>query len=295
MAATAGKLDNPSGSEAVASAKTDPERATSFGAGGSRTSDATTGVAIEIGETLSGQAAGGSAVAATVHGDQPRVAATVASRRDEYLIAQTVNPMAFGPLGALGAFGASPQFTALSNAQFSAMADQLSGPDIEVIDKIIPTGFTALGGFNSAPVQPPIIVARMTDEKAQQMEGQSGGGLVVAKNLPLRLADANFFAGMALVDPSVIHSVGERFAFAVQVVSDNAAPLANAEVFVYGTTTNTQAVTGADGQVSFSLATETLATIRGIMVQPASGFWNVLIRNPQLTTNAVNTIQVQPL
>jgi subtilisin len=269
------------------------EKATSSaGAGAPHTDAVTPSTAQPGGPRLSGQAAGGDAAAGR---DQPRVAATVARSRDEYLIAQTVNPMIFDPLGPLSVFSAGPQFTALSNAQFSAMADHLSGADIEVLDKIMPAVFTAFGGPAAGPTPSPIIVARMTDEKARQIEGQLGGGLVVAKNLPLRLAETDFFAGMNVVDPSVIHSVSERFAFTVQVVGDNTAPLANAEVFVYGTTTSTQAVTGANGQASFSLATETSATIRGIMVQPASGYWNVLIRNPQLTGNAVNTIQVQPL
>jgi subtilisin len=184
------------------------------------------------------------------------------------------------------------QFSALSSAQFSALADQLHGPEIKVIEKIMPSGLTAMASIG-APAPPAIIVAQMTHQKAQQVQAQAAGNFFVARNLPLRLADTNPFSGLSF-DPSVIHSTGAQLTFTVEVLGDRG-PLPNSQVFIFGGVGTTQGITDSSGRATLSMTAESAVTIQGIMVQPVSGYWNRLIRNPQLVPDSVNSVEVQPL
>ncbi|MFH6781485.1 MULTISPECIES: S8 family serine peptidase [Methylobacterium] len=229
----------------------------------------------------------------------------IASRHDEYLIIQAASPLglpALSPLVALAAsnfnvFGNTSndltnRLSALANLQLSAMADQL-GDDVQILDKIIPTGLSAMANAYAPPV-PSVIVARMPDEKAQQLQDSYVGQLVVARNAPLLPADASPFVGAMSVDPSVLRSAGARFTFTIEISGDQG-PLANAEVTVFGTFQTTQAVTDDHGRASFALSSETQGSIKGILAQPASDYWNLLIRDPQLIPDGVNAMRVRSL
>jgi subtilisin family serine protease len=203
----------------------------------------------------------------------------------------------FGTLGTLQPFGATSLLSSLgltSNAHFSALADQLHGADIEVLDKILPQGLFSVQSTH-APALPPIIVARTTPEKAQALKETSSGQLFVTRNVPLSLADVSSFSGQPVFrDPAVTTTSGEKYAFTVEVIDDNG-PLPNAEIYVYGSTTTAQGVTDRNGRATFSLGSESQATIRGLLVQPASGYWNMLLRSPQIATQSINSVRVRPL
>jgi len=198
----------------------------------------------------------------TASRDRSEARATITSAQDEYLIIQTARPLGLGPLGALFPDMAmvASQFSALSSAQFSALADQLHGPEIKVIEKIMPSGLTAMASIG-APAPPAIIVAQMTHQKAQQVQAQAAGNFFVARNLPLRLADTNPFSGLSF-DPSVIHSTGAQLTFTVEVLGDRG-PLPNSQVFIFGGVGTTQGITDSSGRATLSMTAESAVTIQG--------------------------------
>ncbi|MFE1602633.1 S8 family serine peptidase [Methylobacterium sp. ID0610] len=230
----------------------------------------------------------------------------ITQKRDEFLIAQVSDPSRAPPLdlaaflntqfGALlaGRPVAPPQFSVLSNPDFSMLADQLDGPDFEVIERIAPKGLTAVSTVDSPP-PPQLIVARMSPEKAESLKSTSGGRFLVTANPPLLMADAQSTAfAAAFQAPSVGNSVGAMLAFTIEVLGETA-PLPNTQIYVYGSTGTTQGITDQNGRASFSFAQETASTIRGIMIQPAHSYWNILIRRPALSETTVNSIQLRSL
>jgi subtilisin family serine protease len=175
-----------------------------------------------------------------------------------------------------------------------AVADQLNSPDIEVVEKMTPQGILAVPGAG-VPVLPTIVVARMTQEKAHALSSASGGRLLVARNEPLTLADAPVLVGQPIFrDPAVAHPAKVALSLTIEVQS-NGKRLSDAQVYLFGSRSTVDGVTGADGRVQLSLRHETEDTIRGVAVIPAADAWSRYIERPGLDPKGVNTIEVRPL
>jgi subtilisin family serine protease len=229
----------------------------------------------------------------------------VSSAPEEFLIAparsssglpplQTLAATFAGLTGLLGVPSAAALTPMTAAARLSALADQIHGGDIEVLERIAPTGLAAMDS-PASPAPPPLIVARMTPEKAEALSGSVQGEYIIARNSTLALADlGQFDARPVLLDPAVTRTAGGRFSFTV-TVQGTSGPLPNCDVFIYGTTTTVQSVTDANGQAVFSLGSESPGTIQGLLVQPSSGYWNRLIRSPQLSSTGTNTVVVDAL
>jgi subtilisin len=205
---------------------------------------------------------------------------TISERKGQYLIAarrpvvgmQTMN---FQPL------------------QFSVIEDALrSSPDIEVVDTVGAKNVVGAlsDGMGDAPS---VLVARMTEQKANMLHQQAQGRLVVERDQHLALMDPTF-RQPTLVAGS-IPNTGPVMATAFTVFGKDNAPLADAEVYLFGSLLPASGVTDARGQVSLSLFGETPQSIRGLYVKPKADYWSFYQRDPDISTTEGNVVMLRPL
>jgi len=177
--------------------------------------------------------------------------------------------------------------------ELDTLADQLQGADIEVIEKIAPQGILAVPG-GTAPV-PPILVARMTHERAQALAGASGGRLLITRNEPLTLAEAMPSGARSVFpDPAVARPLGRATAITIEVRC-NGKTLPRARVYLFGQNATTDGLTDANGQARLLLYDDTIDTISAAAVLPAADAWSRYIPRPSLDAGAVNLIELRPL
>jgi subtilisin len=205
---------------------------------------------------------------------------TVAERKKRYLISprQAVDGLA--------TLAASP-------LSLSSVEQALRGnPDIEIVDTIRPrnvVGALADGMGSSQGV----LVARMTDQKAGALHEQGQGRLLVERDQHLTMMDP------ALRQPtfvsSMLPSTGPVLAAAIVVVGKDGAPIADAEVSLFGSMLPASGVTDADGKVTLSLFGETATTVRGLYVKAKYDYWTFYQRDPAITTDEANVVTLRPL
>jgi hypothetical protein len=173
-------------------------------------------------------------------------------RKKQFLIAPRhpdgISPMGFSPLSL------SVVEQALRNS-----------PDIEIVDTVGPKNVVGaladgMGGSQG------VLVARMTDQKAGVLHQQGQGRLLVERDQYLGLMDAHALQPNFVT--SVVPSSGPAFTAVVKVVGKDGAPVAGAEVSLFGSMLPATAVTDASGQVTLSLFGETAASVRSLYVKP---------------------------
>ncbi len=174
------------------------------------------------------------------------------------------------------------------------LADQFGGADIEVVEKIMPHGILAVPG-DGAPVPPTVVVVRMTPEKALALRSASSGRLLVARNEPLTLADASLSGAWPIFrDPAVVRRLNATVPVTIEVQSKGA-PLADAQVYVFGAGTPVEGVTGRDGRVRLRLGGDGEEAVSSLVVIPRGDAWSRHIERPSLDPNVVNVIELRPL
>lgn len=206
----------------------------------------------------------------------------VAAERVEFLIAAAPQAMGHPWLAAASPYGAG---------DLEALADQLNGADIEIVEKIAPHGILAVQA-GGAPAQPTVVVARMTREKARALGAATGGRLIVARNEPLALADAGP-QRPRFCDPAVARPLRSGAPITVEV-QGNGKPLPNAQIYAFGRSSTAQAVTGANGRAQLVLL-QGEAELSSLAVIPAGEFWSRQIDQPLLDAEIVNTVELRPL
>jgi subtilisin len=200
-------------------------------------------------------------------------------RKKQFLIAPRhaggMSPMGFSPLSL------SSVEQALRNS-----------PDIDIVDTVGPknvVGALADGMGASHGV----LVARMTDQKASTLHQQGQGRLVVERDQYLGLMDAQTLQPGFV--SSVIPSSGPAFTAVVKVVSKDGAPVAGAEVSLFGSMLPATAVTDENGQVSLSLFGESAATVRSLYVKPKADYWSFYQRDPDVSPDEPNVVALRAL
>ncbi|UFZ03267.1 S8 family serine peptidase [Bradyrhizobium ontarionense] len=225
-----------------------------------------------------GQETGSGGQAAPATG-QP--AATIAPRRAQYMLA---------PRQQMGVETFSADF----------VVQQLTkSPDIEVVKTIHPP---QLFGFQSAdPGQVPLgpmVLARMAPDKAELLKTQAGARLAVERDAPLTyMLDPSLPqvpAPHQLPNPGVLIPLADGFSTTIEVVGE-AGPLAETEVYVFGSVWPVQGVTDANGHVTLRMQGETPDTIRSILVKPRVDYWTFWLDRPQLVPDGVTRIGAKPL
>jgi subtilisin family serine protease len=174
------------------------------------------------------------------------------------------------------------------------VAQQLKdNPEITVVKTIEPPRLLGLesvdgGGLGS------LVIARMSPDKAQLLQTQASGRLVVERDPPLTFVDQPMPPEARLPNLGVLvpHANGFKVTFEVRG-EDGALP--GATVYVFGSVWPTQGVTDNTGHITINVTGESPDTIRALYVNPRANHWSLWVDRPQLVPDTVTTIQLTPL
>lgn len=203
----------------------------------------------------------------------------VAERKGQYLIA------ARRPLGM--------QLMGVQPLQFSLIEQTLrASPDIEVVDTVGPKNIVGVLADGMTDV-PSVLVAKMSDQKANILNQQAQGRLIVERDQPLTLMDADF--QLPTMVASSAPKTGPVLATVVTVVGKDNMPIKDAEVYLFGSMLPATGMTDANGQVTLSLFGETPQSIRGLYVKPKADYWSFYQAQPDISVNEANVVGLRPL
>ncbi|GAB3421857.1 S8 family serine peptidase [Massilia agilis] len=232
------------------------------------------------------QGAGAPPESGTAASRQPR-GHVVGERKKRFLVAPRQPMVQMGPLGMLPmAF----QPLSLSTVEQALRA----APDIEVVGLVGDRRAASplaegMGGGHAEGV----LVARMTDQKAQDLHLQGQGRLLVERDQHLQLFEP------ALRQPNLVASLtptaGPAMSLAVLVLDGSGAPVPEAEVSLFGSLLPASGVTGQDGTATITMYGENPHTVRGLYVKPKSDFWSLYQRDPDLSATEPNVVTLRPL
>jgi subtilisin len=208
----------------------------------------------------------------------------VAERKKKYLVAPRQPASSLGPMN-LAAFGIAP--LPLSVVEQALQAN----PDIDVVETV---GARAAVGASAADgAAEGILVARMTDQKASELLQRGGGRLLVERDQHLYLSDP------MLRRPDLVSSLtpysGPMVEVTLVVLGLNGAPLAEAEVSLFGGMLPATGVTGPDGSVRLRLYGDDPHTISGLYVKPRADYWSFYQRDPEIGTGDPNIVMLHAL
>jgi subtilisin family serine protease len=217
---------------------------------------------------------------------QPLRGRAVGERKKRFLVAPRQPMVQMGPLGMLP--------MAFQPLQLQAVEQALrSNSEIEVVETVggrrgaSPLS-EGLGGQSEG-----VLVARMTDRKAQELNMQGQGRLLVERDYHLQMFDP------ALRQPALVSSLtpytGKALSVTVLVADKNGAPVPEAEVSLFGSLLPATAVTGQDGSATLTLYEENPHTIRGLYIKPKSDFWSFYQRDPDIALDEPNLVTLRPL
>lgn len=210
----------------------------------------------------------------------------VGERKKRFLVAPRQPMVQMGPLGMLP--------MAFQPLQLGAVEQALrSNTDIEVVG-------TVGGRRRATPMSDGmggqaegVLVARMTDRKAQELNMQGQGRLLVERDHHLHLFDP------ALRQPGLVasltHFTGRPLSVTVLVADKNGAPVPEAEVSLFGSLLPSTGVTAQDGSVTLTMYEENAHTIRGLYIKPRSDFWSHYQRDPDISLEQPNLVTLRPL
>jgi subtilisin len=203
---------------------------------------------------------------------------TIGERKKQFLIAprhtDALTPMGFMPLS------------------LSAVEQALNNnPDIEIVDTVGPKNVMGVMADGMGGGQG-VLVARMTDQKAGVLHQQAQGRLLVERDQHLGLMDAQLQPQFVT---SVIPQSGPAFTAVIQVLGKDGAPVADAEVSLFGSMLPTTAITDASGQVTLSLFGESASSIRSLYVKPKADYWSFYQRDPEVSADEPNVVALRAL
>ena len=208
----------------------------------------------------------------------PRGQRAVGERKKQFLIAprhhEGLAPLGFAPLS-------------LQSVEQALRASA----DIDIIDTVGPRNVVGMMADGMGGGQG-VLVARMSEQKAGDLHLQSQGRLVVERDQYLGLMDAQ-------LQPSYVTSViphsGPAFTAVITVLGKDGAPVADAEVSLFGSMLPATAITDASGQVTLSLFGESAASIRSLYVKPKADYWSFYQRDPDVSADEPNVIGLRAL
>jgi subtilisin family serine protease len=210
----------------------------------------------------------------------------VGERKKRFLVAPRQPMIQMGPLGVLP--------MAFQPLPLNAVEQALRAvPDVEVVGVI--GGQRATGPLSEGVggQAAGILVARMTDSKAQELRMQGQGRLLVERDQHLQLFEP------ALRQPDLVTSLSPRpgpaMSVTVVVTAPDGAPVPGAEVSLFGSLMQATGVTAEDGNATLTLYGENPHTIRSLYVKPRSDFWSFLQRDPDLSDDEPNMVTLRPL
>jgi subtilisin family serine protease len=175
-----------------------------------------------------------------------------------------------------------------------AVCDQLDRmPEVKVIRRIRPS--EKLQSVGLTPSCPEVAVVEAAEAQVPAMRSLH---LHIEQDLPLAGTGpaAMPTAGiLPLRDPGLVMPLEEPVDISLRVCGPDGEPLAGAGVFLIGATWPGQGITGADGTVTVTLATETAQSVRALYVRPAGGYTDRWIHRPDLSATGENLVTLTPL
>jgi subtilisin family serine protease len=217
---------------------------------------------------------------------QPLAGRPVGERKKRFLVAPRQPMIQMGPLGVLPlAF----QPLSLETVEQALRA----APDVDVVGVIGDRRPASPLSGGVAGQTEGIVVARMTDSKAQELHMQGQGRLLVERDQHLQLFEP------VLRQPNLVSSLspcpGPAMSITVVVADKNGTPVPEAEVSLFGSLLPATGLTAQDGSATLTLYGENPHTIRGLYVKPRSDFWSFYQRDPDLSDSEPNTVALRPL
>lgn len=228
----------------------------------------------------------------------------VGERKKKYLVAPRALPGAgaFAPmaLGSLArALGPAAVEPALS---LSSVQQALQGlGDIDIVDTVgVQSGarsagiaMAGLGAAGATGATEGVLVARMTDQKAGELQMRGQGRLLVERDQHLQLLDP------MLQRPDLVTSLtpysGPTAEILIAVLGKDGAPLPDAEVSLFGGVMPSSGTSGADGTARLRLYGDDPHTISGLYVKPRADYWSFYQRDPDLSLDEANVVVLRAL
>jgi subtilisin family serine protease len=175
-----------------------------------------------------------------------------------------------------------------------AVCDQLERmPEVTVVRRLRPSEkLTADGLYPSCPE---VVVVEAAEAQVPAMRSLH---VHIEPDLPLTgmgPASAPTARMLPLRDPGLVMPLEEPVEIALRVCGPDGEPLAGAGVFLIGAAWPAQGITGADGTVTVTLATETEQSIQSLYVRPAGGYADRWIHRPDLSATQENLVTLTPL
>ncbi|MFF4837313.1 S8 family serine peptidase [Streptomyces sp. NPDC001315] len=175
-----------------------------------------------------------------------------------------------------------------------AVCDRLEQmPEVKVIRRLRPSEKLQSGGLS--PSCPEVAVVEAAEAQVPAMRSLH---LHIEPDLPLAGTGptaAPAAGNLPLRDPGLVLPLEEPVDISLRVCGPDGEPLAGAGVFLIGATWPAQGVTGADGKVTVTLATETAQSVQAMYVRPRGGYTDRWIRRPDLSTTRENLVTLTPL
>ncbi|MFI6490570.1 S8 family serine peptidase [Streptomyces sp. NPDC050564] len=175
-----------------------------------------------------------------------------------------------------------------------AVCDQLDRmPEVKVIRRIRPS--EKLQSVGLPPSCPEVAVVEAAETQVPAMRSLH---LHIEQDLPLAgtgLAAMPTAGILPLRDPGLVMPLEEPVDISLRVCGPDGEPLAGAGVFLIGATWPGQGITGADGTVTVTLATETAQSVQALYVRPAGGYTDRWIHRPDLSATGENLVTLTPL
>ncbi len=172
--------------------------------------------------------------------------ATIAARPSQFMIAPQQQP-------------------GLATFSVDFLTQQLNNsPDIEVVKTVSPP---RLFGFQSADIGQvplsPLVLAKMTPDKAKLLQTQAGERCAVERDE--RLSYMLDPATPQLPNPGVLTPLADGFTATIEVLGQDG-PLSEAEVYVFGSMWPAQGITDATGRAT--------VTLQGSPRRPSARSWS---------------------
>ncbi|WP_406435111.1 S8 family serine peptidase [Streptomyces sp. NBC_00631] len=175
-----------------------------------------------------------------------------------------------------------------------AVCDHLERmPEVTVVRRLTPSDKLQSAGVQ--PSCPELVVVEAAEAQVPAMQSLH---VHIEPDLPLSTAVPVAMPAAGLLplrDPGLVMPLEKPLQVSISVCCPDGEPLAGAGVFLIGAAWPSQGVTGPDGRVTLTLATETAQSVQALYVRPAGGYTDRWIHRPELSVTQDNLVTLTPL
>ncbi|WP_416980879.1 S8 family serine peptidase [Streptomyces sp. T028] len=166
-------------------------------------------------------------------------------------------------------------------------------PEVRVIRRLHPSEKLQSAGLH--PSCPKIAVVEAAESQVPAMRSLH---VHIEPDLPLSGTGPTATPTariLPLLDPGLVTPLDEPVRISLRVCGPEGEPLAGAGVFLIGASWPGQGITGTDGTVTVTLATETAQSVQSLYVRPTGGYLDRWIPRPDLSAAQENLVTLTPL